>query len=112
MHNLVFLVPEAQRNFCNELFDSVEVQRNSAIAERHFCTKLRSAIQLPQLKFHNTLKIPHFCDFRQNTVNKLLKKADIYQNNDRNETKLSSMYRIALLTEKKESAAQLKRNKF
>ena len=34
-------------------------------------------------------------------VNNLLKKADIYHDYDRNETKLSSMYRIALLTEKK-----------
>ena len=39
--------------------------------------------------------------------------ADIYQYFDRNGTKLRSMYRIALLTEKKiESAAQLKRNEF
>ena len=34
-----FLISEAHRNFCNELFDSVEAQRNSAIAERHFRTK-------------------------------------------------------------------------
>ena len=41
------------------------------------------------------------------------KKTDIYQNYNRNETKLSSMYRIALLTQKNfKSAAQLKRNKF
>ena len=41
MRNLIFLISEAQRNFRNELFDSVEAQRNSAIAERHFCTKLK-----------------------------------------------------------------------
>ena len=41
MHNLFFLISEAQRNFRNELFGSVEAQRNSAIAERHFCTKLK-----------------------------------------------------------------------
>ena len=29
------------RNFRNELFDSVEAQRNSAIAERYFRTKLK-----------------------------------------------------------------------
>ena len=34
-------VSEAQRNFRNELFGSVEAQRNSAIAERHFRTKLK-----------------------------------------------------------------------
>ena len=41
MRNLIFLLFEAQRNFRNELFDSVEVQRNSAIAERHFRAKLK-----------------------------------------------------------------------
>ena len=41
MRNLFFLISEAQRNFLNELFDSVEAQRNSAIAERHFRTKLK-----------------------------------------------------------------------
>ena len=43
---------KAQRNFRNELFDSVEAQRNSAIAERHFRTKLKrnvtSAIEISQ----------------------------------------------------------------
>ena len=41
MRNLVFLISDAQRNFSNKLLDSVEVQRNSAIAERHFRTKLK-----------------------------------------------------------------------
>ena len=41
MRNLFFLISEAQRNFRNELFDSVEAQRNSAVAERHFRTKLK-----------------------------------------------------------------------
>ena len=44
-----------QRNFRSELFDSVEAQRNFAIAERHFRTKLKrnltSAIEISQ---HNT----------------------------------------------------------
>ena len=52
MRYLIFLISEAQRNFCNELFDSVEAQRNSAIAERHFLTKLKrnltSAIEISQ----------------------------------------------------------------
>ena len=39
MRNLIFLISEAQRNFRNEFFDSVEAQRNSAIAEWHFRTK-------------------------------------------------------------------------
>ena len=41
MCNLIFLISEAQRNFCNKLFDSVEARRNSAIAEEHFCTKVK-----------------------------------------------------------------------
>ena len=41
MPNLIFLLPEAQRNFRNELFDSVEAQCNSAIAERYCRTKLK-----------------------------------------------------------------------
>ena len=62
----------------------MQLKRN-AIAEQRFRTTLKrnltSAIEISQ---HN-----------------LLKKADIYHYCDRNETKLSSMYRIALLTEKK-----------
>ena len=50
MCNLIFLLSEAQRNFRNQLFDSVEAQRNSAFAERHFRTKLKhnptSAIEI------------------------------------------------------------------
>ena len=41
MRDLIFLFSEAQRNFRNKLFDSVEAQRNSAIAERYFRTKLK-----------------------------------------------------------------------
>ena len=32
---------ETQRNFRNELVDSVKAQRHSAIAERHFRTKFK-----------------------------------------------------------------------
>ena len=50
--NLIFLLSEAQRNFRYELFDSVEAQRNSVIAERYFRTKLNrnltSAIEISQ----------------------------------------------------------------
>ena len=49
---LIFLISKAQRNFRNELFDSVEAQHNSAIAERNFRTKLKrnltSAIEISQ----------------------------------------------------------------
>ena len=38
---LIFLISEAQCNFRNELFYSVEAQRNSAIAKRHFRAKLK-----------------------------------------------------------------------
>ena len=52
MRNLIFLLSEAQCNFRNELFDSVEVQRNSAIVERRFRAKLKrnltSAIEISQ----------------------------------------------------------------
>ena len=54
MRNWIFLISEAQRNFRNELFDSVEVQRNSAIAERHFCTKLkRNLTSVIKISQHN-----------------------------------------------------------
>ena len=33
-----FVISEAQRNFRNKLFDSVEALHNSAIAERYFRT--------------------------------------------------------------------------
>ena len=41
MRNLIFFISEAQRNFRNELLNSAEAQRDSVIAERHFCTKLK-----------------------------------------------------------------------
>ena len=113
MRNLIFLISEPQRNFRNELFDSAEAQRNSAIAERHFYTKLKRyltcAIEVPQRDANTTF----FTTLDRKRENNLLKKVDVYQFHDRNGTKLSSKYRIALLTEKNfESAAQLKRNKF
>ena len=40
--NLIFFISEVQSNFRNDLFDLVEAKRNSAIVERHFCTKLKS----------------------------------------------------------------------
>ena len=52
MLNLISLISKAQHNFRNELYDSVEAQRNSAIAERRFRTKLKrnltSAIEFSQ----------------------------------------------------------------
>ena len=112
MCDLIFLISEAQRNFRNELFDSVEAQRNSAIAECHFRTKwkrnLTSAIEISQ---HNA-NTAFFAILDWKRVNNLLNKLDIYEYYVRNGAKWSSMYKIALLTEKKfESAAQLKRNK-
>ena len=55
----IFLLFEAQRNFRNELVDSVEAQRSSAIAQRHFCTKLKRNLT-SAIEFHNTLQIPRF----------------------------------------------------
>ena len=63
MRNLFFLISEAHRNFRDELFDSIEAQRNSAIAERHFRTKLKrnltSAIEISQHNANNRI----FCKF-------------------------------------------------
>ena len=73
MRNFIFLVSEAQRNFCNKLFASVE------IAEWYFCIKLKrsltSAIEISQ---HNA-NSPLFAILDRKRVNNLLKKADIYQ---------------------------------
>ena len=48
----IFLISEAQRNFSNKLFNSVEAQRNSAITERSYRNKLKgnltSAIEISQ----------------------------------------------------------------
>ena len=70
---------KAQRNFRNELFDSVEAQRNSAIAERHFRTKLkRNLTSVVEISQHNA-NSSVFAIVVWKTVNNLLKKADIYQ---------------------------------
>ena len=54
MRNLIVLISEAQRNFRNELYDPVEAQRNSAIAERHFRTKLkRNLISANEISHQN-----------------------------------------------------------
>ena len=54
MRNLFFVISEAQRNFRNKLFNSVEAQRNSAIAERHSCTKLkRNLTSATEISQHN-----------------------------------------------------------
>ena len=77
MPKLIFLISEAQRNFRNELFDPVEAQRNSAIAERHFYTlkhNLTSAIEISQ---HNA-NTAFFAILDRKRANNLLKKADIY----------------------------------
>ena len=58
MRYLVFLISEAQHNFRNERFHSVEAQRHSAMAEWHFCTKLKrkltSAIEISRPKANTT----------------------------------------------------------
>ena len=56
MRNLIFLIFKAQRNFHNKLFDLVEAQRNSAIAERHFKTKLKLNITFAiEISHHNAI---------------------------------------------------------
>ena len=75
MRNLFFLIFEALRNFRNELFDSVEAQRNFVIAERHFCSKQKrnptSAIEILQ---HNAI-IAFFSILGKKRVIKLLKRS-------------------------------------
>ena len=49
-----FLISEEQRNFRNELFHSVEAQRNFATAEWHFCIKLkRNLTSATEISQHN-----------------------------------------------------------
>ena len=53
------------------------------------------------------MQIPHFLRLStKKRANNLQEKVDIYQYCDRDGRKLSSMYRIALLTEKKNLKAQ------
>ena len=67
MRNLNLLLSEAQRNFRNELFNSVEAQRNSAIAERYFHTKLkRNLTSAIQISLHNEYTT-FFLNFRLKT---------------------------------------------
>ena len=101
------IISKAQRNFRNELFDSVEAQRNSAIAVRYFRTKSkRNLTSATKISRHNA-NTAFFAILDRKRANNLLKKAGIYQYYDRNGTKLSSMYSIALLTEKMiENSAQ------
>ena len=80
MRNLIFLIYDAQRNFGNEIFDSIEEQRNSVIAVRRFCTKLTSnltsAIEISQQHNANTAV---FAILFRKRVNNLLKTVEIYQ---------------------------------
>ena len=86
-----FFISEAQRNFRNESFDSVEAQRNFAIAERYFCTKLkRNLTSATEILQHYT-NTTFFAILTEKRANNLLKKADICQYYDRKGTKLSSM---------------------
>ena len=101
MRIISILISEVQHSFRNELFVSVEVQCNFAIVERHFRTKLkRNLTSVIEISQHNA-NAARFAILNKKIANNLLKKADIYLYCDRNETKLSLMYRVALLTEKK-----------
>ena len=66
-----------------------------------FSYQVKAKPNLRNWNFTTQGKYRTFCNFWPKRVNNLLKKADIYQYFDRNGTKLRSMYRIALLTEKK-----------
>ena len=60
MRNLILLLSEVQHNFCNEVFDSVEAQCSSTIAERHFHTKLKHNLT-PAIK--SEIFTTHFLQF-------------------------------------------------
>ena len=109
MRDLIFLISEAQRNFRNELS-----QHDSAIAERHFRTKLkRNLTSAIRMNFTTQRKYRIFLRFETKKEQIIAKEGRHLLTLRSNGTKLRSMYRNALLTEKKiESAAQLKRNKF
>ena len=83
-HNF-FLISEVQHNLCNELFDSVEAQRNSAIAEYDFQTKLKRNVTPTIETSQNNANTAVFAILDSKRVNNLLKKADIHdQSYDRN----------------------------
>ena len=110
MRDFIFLTSEAQRNFGNELFDSIEAQRNYGTA---FSYQVKAQPNFRNWNFTTQLKYSIFAILDRKRGTNLQKKADIYHCYDRNGTKLSSMYKIALFSEKNfEGAAQLKRNKF
>ena len=75
-HNLIFSIFEEQTSFRNKLFDSVEAQRNSAIAEPQFRTKLKrnhtSAIEISQHKANTTF----FAILDRKKVNNFQTKAE------------------------------------
>ena len=79
MRNLVVLISGTQRNFRNELFDSVKAQRSSAIAERHFHTKLKRNLTSAIKISHYNANTAFFAIFDRKREINLLKKADIYQ---------------------------------
>ena len=61
-------------NLRDEPIDSVEGQRNSAMAERHFGTmSKRNLSPATKIARHNSNK-PHFCYFRRKKKSNLLKK--------------------------------------
>ena len=58
-----FQPEKAQRKFCNKLFHAIEAQRNSAIAEQRFRTKLKRNLTLAiEISQHNANAA--FFDFR------------------------------------------------
>ena len=63
--NLIFLISEAQCNFHDELFDLVEAQHNTAIAERHFRTKLKRNITFATEILKHKANTAFFYNFRQ-----------------------------------------------
>ena len=84
---LNFLIFEAQRNFCNQLFDSIEAQHNSVIAEQHFRIKLkRNLTSADEISKRNPNTAFLAISDRKRVTN-LLKKPAIYQYYDRNGTK-------------------------
>ena len=102
MRNLIFLVSEVQCNFAMNFL--IQLKRN-AIAERHFRTTLkRNLTYATEISQHNATTA-FFAILESKRVSNLINKPNIYECYDQNGAQLSSMYRIALLTEKRIKSA-------
>ena len=82
MRNLILLIFEVKRNFRNQLFDSVEAQRNCVTGSSY---QVKAQPNFRDQNFTRQCKYRIFCNLDRKGVNRhLIKKADIHQYYDRN----------------------------